>query len=74
MSKNERKRTPADGQNWITVDRLAMAFEALCEKTGMKKSALAKRCGKNPATFSRYFSGETPVPELVWKMVESLIR
>ena len=48
---------------------LAFLFDELCKSTGMKKSALAKICGKNAATFSRYCSGAPPVPQLAWDKV-----
>lgn len=60
---------PRTGTPYIRVDHLAFLFDELCKSTGMKKSALAKICGKNAATFSRYCSGETPVPQLVWDKV-----
>lgn len=62
------------GEGYIAADRLAEAFNDLCRRTGMKKGALAKICGKTPATFSRYCSGVCPVPRLVWDKVESLKR
>lgn len=62
------------GEGYIAVDTLAEAFCDLCRRTGMKKGALAKICGKTPVTFSRYCSGTTPVPELVWKEVERHIK
>lgn len=64
----------ATGTNYIRADRLAFLFDELCKSTGMKKSALAKICGKTPVTFSRYCSGETPVPELVWREVDRIVR
>lgn len=60
--------------NYISVERLSAAFDALCDRTGMKKSALAKVCGKHITTFSRYFSGLTPVPQLVWEKVKEFER
>ena len=60
---------PVTGKNYITIDRLAAAFNELCASTGMKKKALAQICGKNVATFSRYCSGQVPVPLLVWNKV-----
>ena len=60
---------PRTDTAYIRVDHLAFLFDELCKSTGMKKSALAKICGKNAATFSRYCSGETPVPQLVWDKV-----
>lgn len=60
---------PVTGKNYITIDRLAQAFDELCHATGMKKKALAQICGKNVATFSRYCSGQVPVPLLVWNKV-----
>lgn len=47
-------------------------FNALVKKTGMKKAALAERCGITPAQFSRYCSGKCPVPLLVQKEIERL--
>lgn len=63
---------PKTGKNYICLDRLAEIFNDLCKRSGMKKHALAARCGKNPATFSRYCSGISPVPELVWREVERI--
>ena len=60
---------PVTGKNYITIDRLAAAFNELCASTGMKKKALAQICGKNVATFSWYCSGQVPVPLLVWNKV-----
>lgn len=65
---------PVTQANYISTDRLAKAFRELCESTGMKKSALAKICDRNPATFSRYLAGDTPVPRLVWERVEEFKR
>jgi hypothetical protein len=60
----------ATGKNYITIDRLAAAFNELCASTGMKKKALAQICGKDAATFSRYCSRAIPVPMLVWEKVK----
>lgn len=65
---------PATQVSYIATDRLAKAFRDLCDSTGMKKSALAKVCDRNPATFSRYFAGDNPVPRLVWERVEEFKR
>lgn len=60
---------PVTQVNYITPERLAQAFDELCHATGMKKKALAQICGKTDATFSRYCSGQVPVPVLVWNKV-----
>ena len=60
---------PITQTNYIATDRLAKAFRELCESTGMKKLALAKICGRDPSTFSRYIAGDNPVPRLVWDKV-----
>lgn len=60
---------PETGINYIEAGKMAKAFDDLCHATGMKKKALAKLCGKNPATFSRYIAGSSPVPRLVWECV-----
>lgn len=65
---------PVTGKNYITIDRLADAFNELCARTGMKKKALAQICGKNVATFSRYCSGQIQVPRLVWDKVAEYHR
>ena len=62
------------GENYIRTDRLASMFNELCKRSGMRKKALAERCGKTPVTFSRYCSGVTPVSELVWREVERISR
>ena len=62
------------GDNYIRTDRLAFLFDELCKRSGMRKKALAERCGKSAETFSRYCSGVTPVPELVWREVERIVR
>lgn len=62
------------GTNYIRADRLAFLFDDLCRRTGVQKKVLAKQCGKSAVTFSRYCSGETPVPELVWREVERINR
>jgi hypothetical protein len=62
------------GEGYIAVDTLAEAFCDLCRRTGMKKGALAKMCGKTPATFSRYCSGICPVPRLVWDKVKEFVK
>lgn len=61
---------PVTQENYIATDRLAKAFQELCESTGMKKLHLAKICGRDPSTFSRYLAGDNPVPRLVWERVE----
>ncbi|MBQ5757802.1 MAG: hypothetical protein IIV93_04725 [Clostridia bacterium] len=60
--------------NYIAVDRLAALFDHLCKSTGMKKKELARICGKSVYSFSKYCSGEVPVPALVWEKVEALRR
>ena len=62
------------GTNYIRTDRLAFLFDELCAKTGMKKKALAERCGKSVVTFSRYCNGVIPVPPLVWEKVEEITK
>lgn len=62
------------GIGYITVDHLAKLFNELCKSTGLQKQKLAQACGKTNVTFSRYCSGETPVPELVWREVERINR
>jgi hypothetical protein len=62
------------GDGYIRVERLAVLFDELCKNTGVQKQVLAKQCGKTNVTFSRYCSGETPVPELVWREVERINR
>ena len=57
---------PETGINYITVEHLAAAFDALCDHTGMKRNALAKVCGKHITSFCNYTSGKSPVPRLVW--------
>lgn len=47
-------------------------FNDLVKKTGMKKAALAARCGITPAQFSRYCTGKSPVPLLVLREIERL--
>ena len=64
---------PVTGKNYITIARLAAAFNELCASTGMKKKALAQICGKNVATFSRYCSGAIPVPVLIWDRVKEFV-
>lgn len=48
------------------------AFNDLVKKNGMKKSALAARCGITPVQFSRYCTGKSPVPLLVQKEIERI--
>ena len=62
------------GINYITTEHLGSAFNELCANTRIKKCELAKMCQKNAATFSRYCSGATPVPKLVWKEVERIVK
>ena len=64
-----RNNTPEE-----CADLSADAFDELCRRTGMKKGALAKICGKTPATFSRYCSGICPVPRLVWEKVKEFAK
>lgn len=64
--------TDQSGQNWISVERLTDEFCKLVKATGMKKSELAKRCGITPTQFSRYCTGKSPVPPLVWKEIERI--
>lgn len=63
---------PETGVNYIRASKLAELFTELCKSSGMKKKDLAKLCGKNAVTFSRYCSGQTPVPQLVWEKVERI--
>lgn len=63
---------PVTQENYISAERLAELFNALCIKTGIKKKELAKICGKTAVTFSRYCSGETPVPRLIWDRVSTI--
>lgn len=65
---------PVTQVNYITPERLAAAFDAMCDRTGMKRSALAEVCGKHNTTFSRYASGLSPVPRLVWEKVAEFDR
>lgn len=66
--------TDQAGNNYIRIDRLAVLFDELCEKTGMKKKELAKLCGKTPETFSSYCSGDVPIPPLVYEKVERIAK
>lgn len=65
---------PVTGINYITTERLAEAFNALCDRTGMKRKNLAGICGKHITSFSAYSSGKTPVPRLVWEKVQEFDR
>lgn len=65
---------PVTEINYITPSKLAAAFNALCAQSGMKKKVLAQICGKDATTFSRYCSGLTPVPRLIWEKVEEYSR
>lgn len=65
---------PETGINYITTERLAAAFDALCDRTGMKRKTLAGICGKHITSFSAYSSGKTPVPRLVWDKVKEFDR
>lgn len=49
-------------------------FNAIVKSTGMKKAELAKRCGITPTQFSRYCTGKSAIPPLVWKEVERLAK
>lgn len=60
--------------NYIAAERLADLFNALCQRTGMKKLTLAKMCGKGAVTWSRYCNGVTPVPRLIWEKVEQISK
>lgn len=64
--------TDSENRNWIRVSTLANAFDNLCRSTGVKKTVLASICHKNATTFSRYCSGMTPVPRLIWEAVDRL--
>jgi hypothetical protein len=64
--------TSKDGTNYIRADRLAYLFNELCNRSGMKKKAIAALCGKTPTHISRYCKGLAPIPVLVWQAVERL--
>lgn len=66
--------TDDDGNNWIRVDRLAALFDDLCKSTGMTKKSLATLCGVTASTFSRYCSGDVPVPVSIWMVVDMEAR
>lgn len=65
---------PVTQVNYISIEHLAAAFDALCDRTGMKRNALAKVCGKHITSFCNYTSGKTPVPRLVWDKVKEFDR
>lgn len=71
---NASDYTDNDGRNWISVQRLAESFRELVKKTGMKKKSLAEICGKSAVQFSKYLSGESAVPVLVWEKVAQFKR
>lgn len=47
-------------------------FNELVKASGMKKAELAKRCGITATQFSRYCTGKSPIPPLVWKEIERI--
>ena len=65
---------PENRKTYISVKKLSALFAAHCKLTGLKKKELAKICGKNQTTFSRYFGGDTPVPRHVWDKVGEFIK
>lgn len=66
--------TDSEGGNWIRVERLAALFDDLCKSTGMTKKSLATLCGVTASTFSRYCSGDVPVPVSIWMVVQMEAR
>ena len=63
---------PETGNNYVRSENLADLFTKLCKISDMKKKDLAKLCGKNAVTFSRYCNGQSPVPQLVWENVDRI--
>lgn len=47
-------------------------FNKMVKATGMKKAALAARCGITATQFSRYCTGKSPIPPLVWREIERI--
>lgn len=47
----------------------ARSFCWMIWRSGLKKAAIAVRCGVTPTTISRYCSGKSTIPPLVWREV-----
>lgn len=61
-----------DAYKRINAKKLAVLFSQFIKATGLKKAAIAARCGVTPTTISRYCSGKSVIPPLVWREVERM--